>query len=72
MRTQQGFSTCYNIFPCSEVLSMSRTIRKHTWCCRSAAPYLKAPLQATDIAALSQSCLHGVDDHVAHACPRAL
>jgi len=42
-----------------------------TWYCRSAAGYLEARLQGADVAALAQGCLHGMDDHVAHARPGA-
>ena len=47
-------------------------LENHTWCCRSAASYLEACLQAADVAALAQGRLHGMDDHIAHACPGAL
>lgn len=69
-------STSQKAFPHSEVLSKTRTIGKRHMvlqrCCRCTASYLEARLQAANVTALAQGRLHGVDDHVAHACPRAL
>lgn len=58
--------------PASRCSARARPLQNPTWCCRSGTTYLEDPLQGTDVAALAQGRLHGVDDHVGHARPGAL
>lgn len=68
--TRRCLSTCQKTAPrCPVRAGLLENCKR---CCGGAACYLEGRLQAADVAALTQGCLHGVDDHVAHAHPGAL
>lgn len=67
-----SFPTCHEQFPAPKCPARVGLLENHTWCRAGAAAYLEAHPQAAEVASLAQGGLHGVDDHIAHAHPRAL